>query len=179
MPPITIHLSGLIPWIILIFFVISIIETIHLIRSDGRPRRGFIIWKRLLSTEEKKYLLGLHNDVVVYWPVVLFRSAARQGFIHIEKNEALIYFRTPRWRTGWPYVGFVNLSFPEPFLEYRVSFFSHLLILFFIFIGIVFKIWPILLVAGGLIYLNFSVETKAIDNFLIRQAKGSNKLQER
>jgi hypothetical protein len=136
---------------------------------EWQPRRGFIIWKRRLSDNEKIYLAGLKKDVVVYWSVGLFGSSAKQGFIHIEENETLIHFRTPRWRTGWPYVGFVDLSLAEPYLEYRVSFFSHFLILPFVFIGIAFKTWLVLLVIGCLMFLNFSIETKAIDNFLARE----------
>ncbi|MGA7195122.1 MAG: hypothetical protein WBW94_15985, partial [Anaerolineales bacterium] len=52
---------------LLLLFVIAIFESIRLTRSDGHPRRGFIIWKRLLSTEEKQYLTRLNEDIVIYW----------------------------------------------------------------------------------------------------------------
>jgi hypothetical protein len=165
-------LFDVLPWVVITIFILSMIETYFLIKEGGNTRRGFIIWKRTLSNIEYKYLSDLKENVVVYIPVLLSRKPVKQGFIIVEDQKILIQFRTPQWRTGWPYVGFVDLSKMEPSLEYRAAFLMHIipigLFLLFSIVDIS-KSWMVGLFLIGMFYLNFSIETKAIDNFLLRQ----------
>lgn len=166
------------PWALFFSFILGTFETILLIRENGRLRRGFLIWKRRLSKDEIQFLLKVKKNIVVYLPVEFSLKPFKQGFLLSRKNEILIQFRTPKWRTGWPYVGFVNLGALEPCLEYRAAFLMHV-----IFIGVFFivssldisKTWFVFPFITGLMYLNFSIETKAIDNFLLSQVEENNK----
>lgn len=171
-------LQEIFPWALILFFILGTLETFLLIRENGKLRRGFLVWKRRLSKDEIRFLLKVKKNIVVYLPVEFSLKPLQQGFLLSKKNEILLQFRTPRWRTGWPYVGFVNLQALEPCLEYRAAFLMHVVPigLFFIVSSLdISKTWLVFPFITGLMYLNFSIETKAIDKFLLSQIEENNK----
>jgi len=175
---ISIKLQEIIPWMIFLLFILGIFETYSLVREEGRLRRGFLIWKRRLSKDEFQFLLRFKKDIVVYLPVEFSRKPFKQGFLLSKRNEILLQFRTQNWQTGWPYIGFVDLQALEPYLEYRAAFLMHVIPVgvFFIVSSLnISKTWFVILFIVGMMYLNFSIETKAIDNFLLSQIEENNK----
>ena len=171
-------LYEVVPWIIFLLFILGILETNSLVREEGKLRRGLLIWKRRLSEDEYKFLSKVKKNIVVYLPVAFSRKPFKQGFLLSKKSEILLQFRTQNWRTGWPYVGFVDLQALEPYLEYRAAFLMHVIPIgvFFVVSSLnISETWFVILFVVGLMYLNFSVETKAIDNFLLSQIEENNK----
>jgi len=147
-------------WIMISIFVWGIIDTIMLLRKGGKLKRGFIIWRRRLSRNERLYLRHLAS---IYVPER--KISTEQGFIKVSDREALISYRRIFWKTSWPYIGYVDLSKQRAFLEFRGSLPMHLF-----FVPFILSIWGIPFVAL-MIFLDFAVETSGIEIFLRDQVR--------
>lgn len=172
--------------IILTLFLIGMPETFLLMRED-KFKRGFLIYKRNLSKKELNFISNLKEDLVVYVPLTYlpltysFLSPIRQGFILTKDNQVFIQFRKLNWRTGLPYVGYIDLNPTNPSLEYRGSFLIHLsltLLLVLIILAGISKVWLIGLFIVGVTLLNFRIEKDAIDSFLLSEIEKSKKHKE-
>lgn len=135
------------------------------IRYEGKIKRGIKVWSKPLSDNLRNYLLTLSSDVIETKKALFFER--KTGFIRVENDEALIYYRRPHWSTSWPYVGYVNLSEPDCVLEFRSSLPMHLFLLPFI-VSIV--AIPFVLI---LMIFNYYMESTAIINFLKMKASPS------
>ena len=132
-----------------------------LIRYEGKIKRGFKIWSKPLSDDLKNYLSSLPRDVIETKKT--WFSEIKSGFIRVENREVLIYSRRPNWGTSWPYIGCVDLSEPEPVLQFRSSLPMHLFLLPFVLTGVFI---PFVI---GMMMLNYYMESTAIENFLRRK----------
>ena len=151
------------------FFFLGVIQTFLLLRRTGnRLKRGVKLYSRTLTSQELEFLQKMDKDIFTKRKQQFLSFVENiVGFILARENERLIQFRKPRWGTSWPYVGYVNLAQPVPILEYRASFFMHLLLIPFILtgIGLVFVI--------PMMFFNFRFETSAIDSYLQNQMGNS------
>ena len=140
---------------------IGILE-IHLLGIQTEPlKRGFKLSSQPLKPEQKLFLTNLATNQEE--DVKIFGIKITEGFILVKDSQRLIKSTTSGHRTVWPYVGYVDLSSPEPHLEYRSSLFMHLVTLPFILSGV-----GILFIAL-FIFLNHIFETKKLQNYLQKQ----------
>lgn len=168
-----IHATFVLPLFVLmmILTIWGMIDTVFIIRFQGKMKRGLRLFNRPLPESTKQFLQALSTDVVVKRKMMI--GEATVGFIRVQGNERLMQTRKPRWRTSWPYLVYVDLSELTPVLEYRASLPMSLIFvpLFLITLPVPF-LW---LFWAGLIYMNYYMETKAIEEFLQQQqeSKGS------
>jgi len=151
---------------LLFFGVLGWIENYYLVRLDGRIKRGFKVWSKPIPEHLSKYLYSLHQNVVEYRKVGFSRVLS--AFIRVENNEAIIQFRKPHWTSGLAYIGYIDLNAVNPQLEYRGSIFGYIPILIVSVLAIL-AASPavfVILFFGIMLYINFSIETKAIDGFI-------------
>jgi hypothetical protein len=132
-----------------------------LVRYEGEIKRGFKIWSKPLSDDFRRYLLSLSQEVIETRKTLF--SERKSAFIRIENQEALIYSRRLNWSTSWPYVGYVDLSEPDPVLEFRSSLPMHLFLMPFVFsISLI----PFVVI---IMLINYYMESTAIENFIKRK----------
>ena len=162
-----IHATFVFPLFVLmmILTIWGMIDTVFIIRLQGKMKRGIRLFERPLPETTKQFLQALPTDVVVKRKMML--GEATVGFIRVQGNERLMQTRKPRWRTSWPYLVYVDLNEPAPMLEYRASLpMSLIFVLWFLITIPVPFLWLFL---TGMIYLNYYMETKAIEEFLQQQ----------
>lgn len=152
------NLREFLPYVVASLFVIGGIESYYLIRVEGKIKRGYRLWSKPLPDGAFQYLTGLSNDIVE--PPTKTGFSKVYSFIRVEDREAIISYRKPNWRTSWPYVGYVDLTAPEPKLEYRIALALHILVLLLTYI---IPFIPFLVLMMG---INFYVETKSIEAYI-------------
>lgn len=146
-----------------LLFISGMVEAVFFIRLKGSLKRGFKVWSKPLPERFHKYLLSLDTDVIE--SKRFFFAPGNEGFIRVQGPEVLIRYNRPFWGTSWPCVGFVNLSSPEPVLEFRSVYIMHLFLLPFIL-----SIVLIPFVAGMMLF-NYYLEITGIENFLKRKVE--------
>lgn len=149
-------------FVAIISFFWGFVDLILLMRYKGKIKRGIKVWSKPLSDDFRNYFLSLQNDIVETRKTWFHESKIR--FIRIENREVIIYSRRPHWGTSWPYIGYVDLSGPEPVLQFRSSLPMHLCLLPFVVIGAGI---PFVLV---LLIFNYYMESTAIENFLKKKS---------
>jgi len=147
------------PFVFLLIVVVFIcfgiwygIDSYLIFRFEGKIKRGVRVWSKELSYDSQQYLLGLKSDVVEYQQLLF--SKHKTSFIRVQNGEAIIFSTPRRFHSSWPYVGYVDLTFPNPELEYRSS-----------LPGIIFLI-PFTILGVIIFFVNFVYQTKSIDSFL-------------
>lgn len=146
-------------WLTIPCFFLGFIEMMLLVRKGGtKLKRGFRIYGRSLSTKERTFLESLNEDIETKEKSLLWKHD--WGAVRRINNEILVQFRSPKWRSSWPYVGYINLAQPITEVQYRTVIFPHLFLLPFIISGVG------ALFVAPLMYLNFRNETRGIDNYL-------------
>lgn len=151
--------------LMMILTIWGMVDTVFIIRLQGKMKRGIRLFERPLPETTKQFLHALPTDIVVKRKMMI--GEATVGFIRVQGNERLMQIRKPRWRTSWPYVVYVDLNELTPVLEYRASLPVSLIFIpwFLITIPVPF-LW---LFFAGLIYMNYYMETKAMVEFLQQQ----------
>ncbi|WP_420632078.1 hypothetical protein [Candidatus Leptofilum sp.] len=151
-------------WLAIPCVILGFIEMMLLVRKGGtKLKRGFKIYGRSLSTNERNFLESLNKDIETKEKSLLWKY--EWGSIRRINNEILVQFRSPKWRTSWPYVGYINLAQPLTEMQYRTVIFPHLVLLPFIISGVG------ALFVAPLMYLNFRNETRGIDKHLEKLSK--------
>jgi len=154
----------------------GIADTYRLIRYEGKIKRGIRLFQKPLSEDLRLFLQALSANLLVKREASFIEelviSEAKSGevtigFIRVDSDERLIHAGKNGWRTLWPYVVYVNLNQPVPMLEYRVSLPMNLVFVWLFLLTIPVPIVWLLLC--GVIYWNYHMETKAIQEFLQRQ----------
>lgn len=146
-------------WFSMLCLILGIIETTLLIRKGGtKLKRGFRIYGRPLTIKEKEFLQALNEDI--FTEDKIFLGTFDRGFIRQKNSEYLIRSRSYDWRTAWPYAGYIDLTQPNPELQYRISLFMHLALLVFIISGIG------LLFIAPMMFINFRSETGTLNKYL-------------
>jgi hypothetical protein len=146
--------------IILSFFVAvisffwGIPDMILLMRFGGKIKRGIKVWSKPLSREAQQYLCSITADVIEKRKTWI--SDTRIGFIRVDNKEVLIQYRRPHWSTSWPYIGYVDLTEPDPILQFRSSLPTHLFLLPFVL-----SIFAIPFVLAFMLF-NYYMESTAI-----------------
>jgi hypothetical protein len=154
--------------IILAFFCFGIwyaVDSYLISRYEGKIKRGIKIWHRELPYESRQFLLNLKNDVIEYRK--LWFSEYKSAFIRVQNDEALIFSPPEKFRSSWPYVGYVDLTSPSPELEYRASLPGLMFLISFTFIGVLIFI------------VNYIFQTRAIFAFLEKKTSESASLKSR
>ena len=146
------------PLVVVGFFAWGFFDSILLIRNGGKLKSGFLIWRRLLSRDERHYLRYLCSDFVPS-----HQKVTDQGYILVKDHEALIYYKRRFFRTSWPYVAYTDLSKQRAFLEFRGSLPMHL-----IFVPFILSIWMIPFVAL-MFGINYAVVSSGLEDFLKEQ----------
>jgi hypothetical protein len=111
-------IKEVLPLVVLTLFFWGTIDNYFLTRYGGKLNRGFTIWQKPLLESDKNFLLDLQEDVIDETKV---RWRTKVSFIAKADNQVLIRYTHPHQRTSWPFVFYVDLSSPEPKLEYRLS----------------------------------------------------------
>ncbi len=143
-------------------FIWGIIDTSLLMRQGGsKLRRGIKLASKPLEPGIFNFLEAL-QEVAIEKRTLLFKEFT-VGFILINGRERLVQIRKERWRTSWPYVGYVNLSQPIPTLEFRASLPMHLVLVPIIMTGVGIPFVALLM------FFNYWQETRAIEDFIKRQ----------
>lgn len=151
-------------WVAVVSFFWGLIDTYMLLsKSRQKLKRGFRIAAKPLSPDVRLYLESLQENVYET-KRVLFKDVT-VGFILVNGRERLIQIRKEKWRTSWPYVGYVDLSQPIPMLEFRASLPTHLFLFPFIVTGFFIPFVALMM------WLNYRNETKTIEKFLEQKAK--------
>ncbi|RMD47486.1 MAG: hypothetical protein D6835_07270 [Candidatus Thermofonsia bacterium] len=151
-------------WIAVVSFFWGWIDTYMLLsKSRQKLKRGFRIVAKPISPDVRLYLESLQENV--YETKQIFFKDVTVGFILVNGRERLIQIRNARWRTSWPYVGYVDLSQPAPTLEFRASLPMHLALLPFIITVIAIPFVALMM------WFNYRNETKTIEKFLEQKAK--------
>lgn len=141
----------------------GVIDNYLLIRYSGKLNRGFTIWKSSIRNEERQFLLTLGEDIVDTKKIGLWRT--KTSFIVVRANEALIRYSNPSQNTSWPLVGYIDLSFPEPILEYRLSLPMLIATVFLSFLSIV-----IVIALSIAFLLRWFFEAGGMKNYLSKKA---------
>lgn len=152
-------------FVLMILTLWGMIDTVFIIRLQGKMKRGIRLFERPLPETTKQFLQALPTDVIVKRKMMI--GEATVGFIRVQGNERLMQTRKPRWRTSWPYLVYVDLNELTPVLEYRASLPVSLIFIPWFLITISAPVFWLFL--AGLIYGNYYMETKAIREFLQRQ----------
>lgn len=153
-------------WIMIGIFIWGIVDMNYLIRPAGKIKRGVRIWSEPLPPEICDYLRKLAGSMEA-GPKA--SSQARGiSFIRVEEEKVLVRCQRPKWRTSWPYVGYIDLTKEEPVVEYRASLPTLLLLLPFI-VGI-FMYPPLLLLFIAMNGFNYYMERNAIMDYLNRRS---------
>jgi hypothetical protein len=106
----------------IVLFLWGMVENYFLTRYGGKLNRGFTIWSQPLTANEQQFLENLKEDILdIKKRQFGLRTIIKKDFIVKDGNEALIRFNHMGQRTSWPLVGYVDLSLPEPRMEYRLS----------------------------------------------------------
>jgi len=158
------------PNIALAVFVWGAIDNYFLTRYGGKLDRGFTVWKKSLTDNDKQFLLSLKEDIVDKKQVRLWRT--KISFIVVRDREALIRYSNPGQNTSWPMICYVDLSSSEPMLEYRLSLpmllgtiilsFFHIIV--FLILSVAFVISWLFETGGARNYLS-----QKADLYLVRQ----------
>lgn len=150
-------------WIAVVSLFWGWIDTYLLLsKSRQKLKRGFRIAAKPLSPDARLYLESLQENV--YETKRIFFKDVTIGFILANGRERLIQIRKEKWRTSWPYVGYVDLSQPTPTLEFRGSLPAHLFLFPFIVTGMFIPFTALLM------WFNYRTETKAIEQYLVRKS---------
>lgn len=146
----------------ILIFMWGILDTSLLIRQGGsKLKRGIKLASKPLEPEFFNFLETLEEEVEEK-KQILFKEVT-VGFIRIHGRERLIHARKSRWRTSWPYIGYIDFRQPTPALEFRASLPMHLFLLPFV-ITIIFIPFVALFM-----FFNYRQETKSIEEFIQRQ----------
>ena len=144
----------------------GVVDFYFLLRHQGKMKRGIRLFQKSLPQETEQFLRSLSTDVIVKRKGFIKETIT--GFIRVDKDERLIR-ADKRWRSTWPYVGYVDLSQPTPMLEYRSSLPATLLIAFWFLLTMTMPlVWLFL---GALFFLIYYMELKAVEKFLQQQQK--------
>ena len=128
----------ILPRIGMVLFVWGTIDNYFLTRYRGKTNRGFTIWSRPLKHDEQHFLENLREDVIdTTKKRIGFQTVTKTSFITLNKREVLIRYSHIGQRTSWPLVGYVDLSVPEPQMEYRLSLPMLVATILFTFINII------------------------------------------
>ena len=131
-------LKGALQAIGILMFLLATLDNYLLIRYGGKPNRGFAIWKQPLNIGEKSFLEDLKEDIVdEKEKQYVFRTIIKRDFIMKTGNKVLLRFNHMGQRTSWPLVGYVDLSLPEPQMEYRLSLLMLILTVLIMLINII------------------------------------------
>ena len=172
-----IHFQLFVPLFILLLVcdIWGIADTYRLIRYEGKIKRGIRLFQKPMPEDIQLFLQTLSANVRVKREASIGEIVGRiavagevtLGFIRVDGNERLIYARKNGWSTQWPYVVYANLGQLVPMLEYRVSLPMNLVFVWlFLLTAPIPFVWLLLC---GVIYWNYRMETKAIQEFLQRQ----------
>jgi len=146
------------------FGVWFVVDAYLIGKFDGKIKRGIKIWSKELSYDSWQYLLGLKNDVVEYQTILFLES--KTAFIRVQDTQVLIYSTPRHFRSSWEYVGYVDLTSPNPELEYRAS-----------LPGIIFLI-PFTVFGLLIFFVNFIFQTRAIDSYLENKTREYSSMKE-
>lgn len=138
-----------------------IVEVPTFMSMQGKINRGIRISSKPLSHELRHFLGGLSENIVDYKETSFGQDIA--GFIRKQDGEVLVHARQWygfRWRRSWPFVGYINLSLPNPVLEFRSSLPFHLLLLA---LSLSIVLIPFVV---GIYAISFTMEIQAIEKYL-------------
>ena len=142
-------------------FLCGTIDNYFLTRYGGKLNRGFTIWSQPLKEDQRRFLANLNDDIVDKRQVGILIKITRTSFISVKDREALIRYNNTGQGTSWPMVGYVDLSSPNPVLEYRSSL---LMLIATLLISLIQIIVFVVLAIGFLI--GWLSETGGIKNYL-------------
>ena len=166
------------PYIGIAFFIWGIVDNYFLIRYGGKLNRGFTVWKKVLTGSERHFLLNLSEDIVEKTKIGIGRT--KTNFFAKQGDAVLIRYSNPGQKTSWPIVFYVDLSTPQPMMEYRFSLpmflgtllISSLNIIVFIVLLVAFVISWIFETSGTRNYLSKKTDLYFAKKLLLNQ-KGS------
>jgi hypothetical protein len=133
-------------------FILLITSNLYLMRSGSPLKRGVLIWREDLPKQMIEPLWYVYQDI-----------ENDNGFIRVDGDLRLVRGHYLGWRTGWPYVGYIDLGVPSPQIEYRLALGGVLFIIPFL---ITFP--PFVLIMLG---LNHFVERAGIRAFISEQTR--------
>lgn len=139
----------------------AIAEMPTFMSMQGKINRGFRVSSKPLSRELRHYLDVLSGDIIDYKETSFGKDMA--GFIRKQEREVLVHVKRWygfRWRRAWPFIGYINLSLPNPVLEIRSSLPFHL---FLISLSLSIILIPFIV---GIYAFSYSVETQSIEKYL-------------
>jgi hypothetical protein len=135
---------------------------------NGKIKRGFKVSSKSLTIEQIFFLKNLSGNIIEHKDSLIGNDIS--AFIMKQDNEVLIHAKQWygfRWRRSWPFVGYVNLSFPNPVLEFRSSLPFHL---FLVCLAFSIILLPFII---GLWVFSFNMERQTIENFLQDKVKAT------
>ena len=111
----------LIPFLLFFIYIWAIIDTIRLMRPNGKLKRGIPIWRQKLTKEQVEDLRSLSQDKITYSQIGI--RFIPSSFVRVTDHEALINPLRKNWRTSLPTLGYVRLDqdAEESWLYYRAS----------------------------------------------------------
>lgn len=149
-----------------------VIDASSFMSPIGKINRGFRVTSKPLTHELRQYLENLSGDITEHRDNLPTNDVS--AFIIKQDTEVLIHAKQwygLRWRRSWPLVGYVNLSSPNPVLEFRSSL---PFVLFLTALALSLVLLPVVI---GIGIIGFSMEIQTIEIFL--QNKIDNLMKER
>jgi len=144
----------------LVLGVWGVIDMNNLRNMDGDIKRGFKIWSQPLTMEQLRYLKQLSGNVIEE-----LHTTRQPSFIQKNNDQILIFANNQTLRNTIPYLGYVNLSSPNPDLEFRSSLPIHLLLIVFALSVFLFPFVVIMFI------IFFSTQKQSIEDFLQKKIK--------
>jgi hypothetical protein len=134
----------------------------------GKIKRGFRVSSKSLTIEQMRFLKNLSGNIIEYKDNLIENGIS--AFIIKQDSEVLIHAKQWygfRWRRSWPFVGYVNLSIPDPIVEFRSSLPFHL---FLVCLAFSIILLPFII---GMWVFSFNMERQTIENFLQDKVKST------
>ena len=91
-------------------FILLIVSNLYLMRFGGPLKRGVLIWREDLPKHMIEPLWYVYQDI-----------ETDNGFIQVDGDLRLVRAHYWGWRTGWPYVSYIDLGVRSPQIEYRIA----------------------------------------------------------
>jgi hypothetical protein len=169
-------LAYIIPMVLVFLFAVGIIGSAIWMIVDmpvfmsfnGKIKRGFRVSSKALTIEQILFLKNLSGNIIEYKDSLIGTNVS--AFIVKQNNEILIHAKQWygfRWGRSWPFVGYTDLSVPNPVLEFRSSIPFHL---FLICLALSIILLPVII---GMWIVSFNLEKQTIENFLQDKVKST------